>query len=481
MRLDYLNPLILFPALAVLALVYYLLPSKARWGLLLMASYAFYFWLGSWAIVILIFATLLNYFLGLWLGRDGDKSKTPVFLTGILLNLVILFFFKYFTSVLADNSLLAGFVASTGGRIIAPLGLSFFTLQNISYLVDVRKGMLQAERNIGIFALYNSFFPRVMAGPIERAKNLLPQLHAQTAFDWHNIYQALPLILMGLFKKVVIADRLALYVNRLFADPGVHQGAPVWMGLVFLSFQIYLDFSGYTDMALGVARLFGIRLTPNFKRPYLSEHIVEFWNRWHLSFSTWLRDYIFFPLRRYMVKLTGRSVGFLALFIPPLLTMLASGIWHGTGWTFVLWGFYHAVFYIGVVVMRSRQAAGFVKPAWRKWLNIILNFMVITFGWILFSSASLADAWILFKSLFGASTSFFTINQADFSLDFLLSRAFIALVIVLEILAEKYPERFALNRFPWWARWLTYLLLALGITIFGVYPEGGNPFVYFKF
>jgi len=481
MRLDYLNPLILFPALAALVLVYYLLPQKARWGFMLATSYAFYFWIGTWSIVILVFATLFNYLLGLSLGRQGEKSKKPVLIAGILLNLAILFTFKYFTSLLAGSSLLAGFISSTGGRIIAPLGLSFFTLQNISYLADVSKGLLPAERNIGVFALYTSFFPKVMAGPIERGKNMLPQLHNLPRFDKVNIYQALPQILLGLFKKVVIADRLALYVNKLFAEPSIHQGAPVWMGLVFLSFQIYLDFSGYTDMALGVARLFGIRLTPNFKRPYLSENIVEFWNRWHLSFSTWLRDYIFFPLRRNLVRLTSRSTGFWALVIPPLLTMLASGIWHGTGWTYVLWGLYNAIFYIGVVVVRSRQGTGAVKASWRKWLNIALNFVVITMGWILFTSASLADAWLMLKSLFGVSTSFFAINQADFSLDFLLARAFIVLVVVLEILTEKYPERFTLSRFTWWVRWLIYLMLILGITILGVYPEGGNPFVYFKF
>ena len=336
MQLDYLNPLILFPALAFLALMYYLIPSSWRWALLLLASYAFYFWIGSWSIYILLAATLINYSLGLILGKVEPGYKKGLLITGIILNLAILLFFKYSTSFVADTSWLMAFLESTSGQILAPVGLSFFTLQNISYLVDVYKGLLPIEKHAGIFALHMAFFPKVLAGPVERGKSLLPQLHNLPGFDRQNVYQAIPLILFGLFKKVVMADRLALYVDKVFSEAGKNQGAPVWIGLIFLSFQIYLDFAGYTDIALGTARLFGIRLTHNFLRPYLSENIVEFWNRWHLSFSTWLRDYIFFPLRRYFVRLTDKSTGFLALVIPPLITMLASGIWHGVGWTFVL-------------------------------------------------------------------------------------------------------------------------------------------------
>ena len=481
MPLDTLNPLILFPVLALAVLVYYLLPAGFRWGFLLFASYAFYFLIGSWSIVVLIFITLVNYLLGLLLSREGNKHQRGLLFLGILANLALLFFFKYFTGILAGSSILATFVESAGGRIIAPVGLSFFTLQNISYLVDVSKGLLPAERNFGIFALYTAFFPKIMAGPIERARNLLPQLRALPAFDRQHGYTAVPLILTGLFKKVVIADRLALYIDKLFNEGGQHAGAPVWTGLIFLSFQIYLDFSGYTDLALGVANLFGIRLTPNFKRPYLAENIVEFWNRWHLSFSTWLRDYVFFPLRRYFTRLTGRGSSFLALVIPPLITMLASGVWHGTGWTYLLWGFYHAVFYIGVVAVRSLRGIAEKEAVWKHWVKMVLNFAVITFGWILFRSATLTDAWQMVTSLFKPSTSFFNIIQADFSLDFLLARVLIVLVVAVELLIEIRPERFALHRLPWWGRWLVYLFLLLCISIIGVYPEGGNPFVYFKF
>ncbi len=481
MPLETLNPLILFPVLALVVLAYYLLPARIRWGFLLLASYVFYFLIGSWSIVILLIITLANYLLGLFLNREGSTHRKGLLISGILVNLALLFFFKYFTGILAGSSTLVSFMDSVGGRIIAPVGLSFFTLQNISYLVDVSKGLLPAERNFGLFALYTAFFPKIMAGPIERARNLLPQLRELPVFDRQRLYTAVPLILTGLFKKVVIADRLALYVDKLFDEGGQHAGLPVWTGLVFLSFQIYLDFSGYTDLALGVANLFGVRLTQNFKRPYLAENIVEFWNRWHLSFSTWLRDYLFFPLRRYLTRLTGDGSGFIALVIPPLITMLASGVWHGTGWTFLLWGFYHAVFYIGAVIVRSRRGVAEKVALWKHWVKVALNFTVITFSWILFRSATLPDAWQMVASLFKPSTSFFNIIQADFSLDFLLARLLILLVIAIELLIEIHPERFALHRLPWWGRWLVYLFLLLCISIIGVYPEGGNPFVYFKF
>ncbi len=481
MPLDYLNPLVLFPVLSLSALIYYLMPLRWRWGVLLLASYAFYFWIGSWSIVILLLSTLLNYVLGRVVGSGEAGRKRGWLVGGVLLNLAILFFFKYFTGLLAANSSLMQFIDSAGGSILVPVGLSFFTLQNISYLVDVHKRQLPAERNIGIFALYLAFFPKLLAGPIERGKNLLPQLHAAHPFDRQAVYEAVPLILFGLFKKLVIADRLTLYIDKVFNEAGQNQGAVVWIGLVFLSFQIYLDFSGYTDLALGVARLFGFRLTPNFKRPYLSENIVEFWNRWHLSFSTWLRDYIFFPLRRYLLRLTDNSTGFLALVIPPLLTMLASGIWHGTGWTFVLWGLYHAVFYIGVVWVRSRRGTGAKLPAWRRWLSIVLNFMVITLGWILFRSESITQAWVIFKSLFSLNLSVAHFMEQLYSVDYLLSRGFVLLVILVEVFLELRGSRFDFGKSRWWLRWLVYLFLLICITTLGVYPQGGNPFVYFRF
>ncbi len=481
MHLDYLNPFILFPALALLALVYYLLPPRWRWGWLLLCSYVFYFWISSWSILILLFSTALNYTLGLGLGKGDPGRKNPLLIFGIVINLVILFFFKYFNSWLAGSSLLTTFSETTGGKLLVPVGISFFTLQNISYLVDVFKGMLPAESHAGIFSLYHAFFPKVMAGPIERGRSLLPQLHSPRLFERQDIYEALPLILFGLFKKVVIADRLALYVDKLFNEVGINKGAPVWYGLVFLSFQIYLDFSGYTDIALGVARLFGIKLTPNFKRPYLSENIVDFWNRWHLSFSTWLRDYIFFPLRRYFVRLTDKSTGFLALVIPPLITMLASGIWHGTGWTFILWGLYHAVFYIGAVLVRSRQGSGGQRPAWRRGINMLFNFVVITIGWILFRSESITAAWTLFKSIFTFNISVADFMERLYSVDFLLARGFVLLVIAVEIFLEIRGKKFDFSRSAWWLRWLVYLFLVLCITLLGVYPQGGNPFVYFRF
>ena len=348
MYTDYLNPLIFIPIILLLALIYYLIPRNYRWILLLVASYAFYFIIGTWSILVLFFSTLANYLIGLVL--DSRRSRNRLILSiGITLNVLILVFYKYIFYVLSPSSFLFSIINTSEGKVIFPVGLSFFTLQNISYLIDTSKGLFRAERNFGIYATYLAFFPKVLSGPIERGKKLIPQLIEPDLFNSENIFIGARLILFGLFKKIVIADRLSIFVNEIFNKPGTYQGVIVIVGLIFLSFQIYLDFSGYTNIALGIARIFGIELTENFKRPYLSTNIVEFWNRWHLTFSTWLRDYIFYPVRRFLIRKAGQSIGFLSLVIPPVVTMFISGLWHGTGWTFVIWGLYHALFYTIVI------------------------------------------------------------------------------------------------------------------------------------
>lgn len=471
---NFINPLILFPLLAVACLLYYLLPSRSHWGILLVFSVAFYCWISSWAVLVLAGSIALNYFLGIWIHRSGERKRTILLLAGILLNLALLVAFKYGT-----RSLSTLLLSSTTTNILYPIGLSFFTVQNISYLVDVSKKLIPAELNPGIFAAYVSFFPKIASGPIERGKNLIPQFRQEHPFEWENITWGARQIVFGLFKKLVIADRVALIANAVFDHSGDYHGLAVAVGILCFGFQLYFDFSGYSDLALGIARLFGFKLTVNFKLPYLAEDAVEFWNRWHISFSTWLRDYIFYPLRRFMLR-HFRGADLLAAVIPPLVTMLASGFWHGTGWTFILWGLYHALLYMFVIMRKNYFGIEeWLKKPWLKYPKILINFGFITLGWILFRAASISDAGLIFVNLFKRSLALGPLVDVVKRFDFLFSAGLIASAVIFELLLENKIKTF--DRLPSPVRWAAYCLLLIAITAVGVYQSSGNPFVYFKF
>ncbi len=292
-------------------------------------------------------------------------------------------------------------------------------------------------------------------------------------------------MLFGLFKKLVIADRLAFYVNEVFDNPGQYYSWTIVISLVFLSFQIYMDFSGYTDLALGVARVFGIKLVANFKRPYLARNIMEFWNRWHLSFSTWLRDYIFYPLRRYFLKKTRKTTGFLVLVIPPLITMLLSGIWHGVGWTFIIWGMFHAIFYVMVVLYKSRiTRPDREKHTIHNVMLILINFVVLSFSWLIFRAENLDAAVTIFQNIIVSGQMRYDLHEVlsnVYVFDFITARLWILVIIVVEVFLEIRKEKFDFETTPSWLRWSVYLIMLLSITIFGVFTRGENPFVYFRF
>lgn len=472
--MDYLNPVLLLPALGLLCALVYLLPARLRWVLLLAASYAFYFWIGKWAILVLVALTVLNYFLAIAIeGANPARAKTLLIL-GILLNVAALAFFKYGNVLSAQ----AGQAASL--KLLLPLGMSFFTLQHIAYLVDVKKGLITAERNLGLFATFMAFFPKIASGPIERGRKLLPQLHQPRQVDAHEVLLGFRQVVFGIFKKVVIADRLALIVNQVFDNVGTYNGITILYAMLFLTFQIYLDFSGYTDIALGAARLMGIELTPNFKRPYLATDVAEFWNRWHLSFSTWLRDYIFYPLRRFLLQ--HHSAQALALVLPPLVTMLLSGAWHGVGWNFIAWGLYHAIFYI--ISLWVKDMRKLHPPRWPgllKAVDILVNFLVVSAGWVIFRLESFAQIKRLFSSISWSNFINSPFRRNSFEFDFEFGLLFIALVVIWEVLQEVTRGRLEIDKLPTGVRWLGYFLILLAITTLGVFDYTGNPFIYFKF
>ena len=473
---DLLNPFLLFPALAVVALIYYIVPARQRWIVLLAASYAFYYFLAGWAVLVLLAVTLLNYGLGFVLGSNPrGKNERGCFMGWNSTQPCI---HSYFSNMLAEIPQLS---ATFTGKLLLPLGMSFFTLQNISYLVDVSRGLIPPERHFGRFAVFMAFFPKVASGPIERGKKLLPQLQSPGQFYKGDLVEGLRQIVFGLVKKLVIADHLAVLVNQVFGEVGTYNGFPVLLALLFLSFQIYLDFSGYSDIAIGTARLFGIRLTNNFDRPYLSADIVEFWNRWHLSFSTWLRDYLFFPLRRFFLK-REENLHVLSLMLPPLLTMLFSGAWHGVGWTFLLWGVYHAIFYIASILWRQSDRGRKLGASSKgRWLQIPLNFLVVTFGWLLFRMGSLADVRLSLFTIFNGKFINFPFRGTALELEVYLGFLMILLVVAWEVYAEGHGKLDAFRGLPTWARWTAYTLLLLALSIYGTFGYTENPFVYFAF
>lgn len=475
---EFLNPLILIPFVGTLALITWLIPAKYRWGLFLLVSYIFYFLIGKWAISILAVSTLVNYCLGRLLAAKKPGQR-PLLIIGIAFNLVLLIFFKYFARLISPESFLFSFLGSSEGKIVFPVGLSFFTLQNISYLLDTSRGLIPAEKNLGVFAVYTAFFPKIIAGPIERGKKLLPQITLPKTITQDDLTSGSKMILFGLFKKFVIADRLLIFVDEIFTHPGKYHGLILLAAIFFLSFQIYLDFSGYTNIALGIARLLGIELTENFKRPYLSENIVEFWTRWHISFSTWLRDYIFYPTRRFFLKKTKKSVGLLTLVVPSVLTMLISGLWHGSGWTFIVWGLYHAVFYTLVIVKKSKTDVKDSNLSLLKRIAAIAgNFAVTSFGWVFFKADSVHSALVILRSMFAWKINLTLLLESTNHVDFYISLVMIPIVVFSEIYQETHKEQSILARLPYAARWAVYLAMLLLLTLVGIFQNGGNPFVY---
>jgi D-alanyl-lipoteichoic acid acyltransferase DltB (MBOAT superfamily) len=479
--LDYLNPLLLFPFVFLFAIGYYLLPQKTRWILLFIASYGFIYWIGSWSVLIVFFSTIINYLFGILISKKDQRSKLFLVL-GILLNVITLFFFKYFSSLLNLDVVFGGLFTKTDVSIIIPLGISFYTLQCISYLVEVYKGLTPVELNIGIFAVYLAFFPKILSGPIERGKSMFSQIRSPEKFNLSNIFTGSSLILFGLFKKIVIADHMVLFVNEVFDHPGMYQGLTLILGILFLGFQIYMDFSGYTDIAIGVSTILGISLTKNFNNPYFSQNLIEFWNRWHISLSSWLRDYIFFPLRRFLLKKNYKSLIFVPLIIPPVVTMLVSGVWHGTGLNFICWGLFHAFFYTIVVYKRSKLGNQNISPnIFRKILNILLNFGILSVSWVIFRADSLESAWLILTSIIVKSTTLEVIFRSTFYLDYLISIVSVFLIIGVEIYIEIRGEKFQFGKLPIILRWAVYLFLTLSISILGVFQKGVNPFLYGKF
>lgn len=478
--------LLFFPSVL---LVYFAAPQRVRWILLLAASYYFYMCWRPEYVLLLLASTLVDYYAGLAMAARPDRrSRRPFLVMSLAANLGTLFLFKYFNflnesvrEALGHFNIFYGVPAFDG---LLPIGISFYTFQTMSYSIDVYLDRCPVERHLGIFALYVSYFPQLVAGPIERSENLIPQLKAEHRFSYDRLADGMRLMFWGFFKKVVVADRLAALVEPAYGSPGSATPFHLALATYAFAFQIYCDFSGYSDIAIGAARAMGVELMENFRRPYFSASIAEFWKRWHISLSTWFRDYVYIPLGGSRVPATIFCRNILTVFI-------VSGIWHGANWTFLAWGALHGVYllaeHFSPLLRPTSPGDGGLKRAAR----VLFTFHLVLFGWIFFRARSLSDATFIIGALATQAARLLlhplyeapaiaTEAAAYFSSSgILITFAGVALLLGAEYFQERGPVRHWIGARPAWFRWLVYAAGFLTVVHLGALNS--HEFIYFAF
>lgn len=483
--------------------VYYFLPLKVRYIWLLFTSYYFYMQWNPLYIMLLFSCTFLTYLCGRMMEETEKCRRKVYFITCILLNLGILVFFKYFQFGIAilNRLLVLAHIheISLQPDILLPVGISFYTLQALGYLIDVYRGEIYAEKNFLRYALFVSFFPQLVAGPIERSKNLLVQLYKPQSFSYENLRKGAMLVLYGLFLKMVIADRAAILVNTVYQDSETYQGFYIVVATLLFSIQIYCDFYGYSTIARGSALMLGIHLMENFDAPYLSRSVKEFWRRWHISLSGWFRDYLYIPLggnRKGMLRKEGN-----------LLTVFAvSGLWHGASFAFIFWGILNGVYQViedafnkaGVWITKNYQRLQNIvnsnelrseKRFSNIFLHTILTFLMISFAWLFFRAGSIHEAFEILKNLFAVNNWFILFDGSLYELG--IARNYMnvligSILLLFVVDYYKYEKRDVVTLFlrqGWWFRVSGIMLLILSILLYGCYGElyDIQEFIYFQF
>ena len=504
--------LIFFPLVTT---SYFLLPHRFRWMLLLAASCYFYMAFIPKYILILAVTITVDYFAGLGLEKFEGRKKRWVLLASIVTNIGMLAFFKYFNFANENLALLAKFIDWNypihSLSIILPIGLSFHTFQSLSYTIEVFRGHQKAERHFGYLALYVMYYPQLVAGPIERPQNILHQLHEEHDFEYRRVTDGLKWMAWGMFKKVVVADRMVLFVNPVYNDPTHHNGPALLFATLAFAIQIYCDFSGYSDIALGSAQVMGVKLMKNFDHPYFARSISEFWRRWHISLSTWFRDYVYIPLG-------GNRVAKPRWAFNLVITFLISGLWHGANWTYIIWGALHGVYVVLSALIEPfwSQLSALTRfdrwPRLRIFLSTLITFSLVTFAWIFFRAASLKDALYIVRHLVTGWHAYlsqswhilvegfhktaelgpYAMVNAVFNLFAPLtdeSRTVIALtavalliLIVVEVLQYRGNVLEQLRQKPVYVRRMVYASLLAAILILGTsYASVQQAFIYFQF
>jgi len=493
--------LIFFPAVVI---AYYALPHRARVLLLLLVSCFFYMAFVPQYILVLFFLITVDFFLGKAIEKREGSERKMLLLLSVFANLGTLFFFKYFNFFNENVDAIAQFLNWNYSPLILsialPLGLSFHVFQSLSYVIEVYRRRYGAEKNILTYALYVMFFPQLVAGPIERPGHLIPQFRQEHTFDAERIRSGLERMLWGFFKKIVIADNLASYVNPVYLSPDEHSGLALLLATVFFAFQVYCDFSGYSDIAVGSAKVLGYDLTINFNRPFFSSSIAEFWRRWHISLSNWLRDYVYYPLAlRKKGSVRYRIVSAV------LITFVLVGLWHGAAWTFVAFGVLHGSFLaVGQLSERWRKkAVSFLGlsqlPKLMLLWKTLTTFALACAGFVFFRAHSLSDAFLIFKGSFygigdaisATAASLWSVSAAPIQavlqgvfepagrLHVLAYIAMIAVFVAVEYADSRLDLAKKIHVSPAWFRYALYAFATLALMNLGVTHE--IPFIYFQF
>jgi alginate O-acetyltransferase complex protein AlgI len=459
----------------IVTTLFFFTPQKLRWALLLAASCVFYMYFIPVYILILAFTIGIDYCAGLFIAKNSGRKRKTWLILSLIANIGVLAFFKYFNFLNSNLTALLGLIDYKNPvpylNILLPIGLSFHTFQAMSYTIEVYRGNQQPEKHFGVYALYVMFYPQLVAGPIERPQNILHQFHEEKFFDYDRITEGLKIMLWGFVKKLVVADRLALYVNAVYGNAEHHSGITLIVATFFFIVQIYCDFSGYSDIAIGAAKVMGYNLMINFKRPFFSRNIQEVWQRWHISLTTWFRDYLYFPLggSRKGIDITIRNL---------LIVFAISGLWHGAGWTFIIWGLLNGV------VLALEQVFNPVLKTINKALGLTKNFVRTVFTvalfvlmGIFFRSQTLDQAVYIFKSIIHLKPGRLFLGEPPITFAYYI----LALIVLFatEYFEEYHPKIKLVGNNNAVIRYSGYLLVIVLLIITGVF--NGADFIYFQF
>ncbi len=467
--------------LPVVLFVYFAMRYRYRWAFLLAVSYFFYMYWSPKYIILVIISSLIDYFAALLIFKNRrQKHKFIYLIVSIVANLSLLVTFKYANFFVENVNMAFNFFNINNSfsylEFILPVGISFYTFQTMSYTIDVYRKKIVPEKHLGYFALYVTFFPQLVAGPIERADKLLSQLKQKVQFSVERLSYGLQLILYGFFQKVVIADNLSLFVNEVFKNPTNYFGWDIILAVFFFAFQIYCDFAGYTNIAIGTAHILGVKLMKNFKQPYFSHSIRSFWKNWHISLSTWFRDYLY-------LSLGGNRGNFARWIFAVIFTFLISGFWHGARWTFIVWGIIHATFYLFEYLIKfvvKKYFSSFFKLFTNKiayLFRTIFTFVIVCFAWIFFRAQTIEDAFVLIKNSLHLNSLI-----PSFSFDnkgIVLCFSLISLLLIIDKIERKEDIINFIQRKNTFIRFIIYYFFILALI--GIGNWGLNEFIYFQF